>query len=70
VGEEKRLAQGRGSSDAWPDDAGSVKELRAEVADLFPGDKAMAARVERLIETVKADRVAAEVVEPVPQKPL
>jgi hypothetical protein len=38
------------------------------VADLLPGDKAMAARVERLIETVKADRVAAEVVEPVPQE--
>jgi hypothetical protein len=49
TGEEQRRAQGLGPEDEW--DQEGFAQLRRDFALVFPGDGAMAARVERFIES-------------------
>jgi hypothetical protein len=51
--EERRLAEVQGSEDDWAEEDFAL--LRTDVERLFPGDEAVRARVERLIEAVSRD---------------
>jgi hypothetical protein len=56
--EEQRMAQELGPADGWTDDSEAVESLRADLDRLYPGDEAMRARIERLIESASQDRDA------------